>query len=223
MQKSMHRFIASVRSLFSEKKKTNRSISIKGPIENESGKLMLRIPLAAGGAELANHTEGIGWIDGSFLKIEIKPWMAEKMGFAEGVLVRVDNLTGKFRIALAEAPPSQPVEPKSKNGLDEILARPHASVFFHATWSGPSVVALRTLRDGLRQRGIPEQEIEIVDVDEEEAEAISRLAHQGYPFNGAGEAAIVRDGIIRHFAVLFSETDSMVHRVNAFLDEHQKA
>jgi hypothetical protein len=79
----------------------SREISIKGPLEKIGGKLMLQIPLAVGGRELADCATGIGRIEGQFLKIEVLPWMAEKLGLSEGTIMSVDNITGEFRMQRA--------------------------------------------------------------------------------------------------------------------------
>ena len=78
-----------------------RDVSIKGPIEKIDGKLMLLIPLVVGGRELADCTHGIGRVEGDFLKIEVLPWMAEKLGVSEGTIMAIDNTTGEFRMQRA--------------------------------------------------------------------------------------------------------------------------
>ena len=79
----------------------SREVSIKGPLEKIDGKLVLQIPLAVGGRELADYTKGIGHVEGHFLKIEVLPWMAEKLGVSEGTVMSVDNITGEFRMQRA--------------------------------------------------------------------------------------------------------------------------
>ncbi|MES2694109.1 MAG: hypothetical protein V4773_11600 [Verrucomicrobiota bacterium] len=106
--------------------------------------------------------------------------------------------------------------------LEEILTRDRAAVFFHARWSGPSVVALRVLREKMKIHGVSEREIEMVDVDDEGA-PIARLMDAGFQFHGGGEAVVVRAGRIHYFSVLFADPDSMSQRVDSFLDEHKKA
>jgi hypothetical protein len=76
----------------------NVPISIEGPLENKGGLLFLRIPRDLGGDELAKLARGISSLRGDFLELEIKPWLAEKLNIAEGSLVVVDNLSGKFTI-----------------------------------------------------------------------------------------------------------------------------
>ena len=72
--------------------------SLKGPVEKIDGKLMLRIPLAAGGTAFVISSRGIGEVDGEYLNIVIQDWLAEKLGISEGSLVTADNANGKFNI-----------------------------------------------------------------------------------------------------------------------------
>lgn len=72
--------------------------SLQRLVENIDGKLMLRIPLAAGGRELAECSRGISEIDGDFLNIVIPDWLAEKLGISEGSAVVVGNANDKFSI-----------------------------------------------------------------------------------------------------------------------------
>jgi hypothetical protein len=74
------------------------SVSIEGPVELVEGQLMLRIPLSAGGGELAPLATGIGEVKDDYLCVVIQPWLAEKLRIGEGSLVVVDNDEGKFRI-----------------------------------------------------------------------------------------------------------------------------
>jgi len=73
-------------------------ITIEGPVELVGGKLMIRIPLSAGGDQLAPLARGIGQIEGECLCVLIRPWLAEKLRIGEGSLVVVDNKNGKFTI-----------------------------------------------------------------------------------------------------------------------------
>jgi hypothetical protein len=94
-----------------------RKISIRGPLESVSGKLMLQIPLAAGGKDLALAAGSIGHIEGEFLKVEILPWLAEKLEIQKGSIVVIDNLEGKFRITRTdETEPNQAPEPTAPSG-----------------------------------------------------------------------------------------------------------
>jgi hypothetical protein len=52
-------------------------VSLEGPVEMVNGELTILIPLEAGAAVLAPLAKGIGEIDGEFLKVVIRPWLAE--------------------------------------------------------------------------------------------------------------------------------------------------
>jgi hypothetical protein len=77
-------------------------VSIEGPVEFVDGKLVLRIPLWAGGDTLAPLTRGIGQVEGGDLVVMIKPWMAKQLRIEAGSLVVVDNVNGKFTITRSE-------------------------------------------------------------------------------------------------------------------------
>ena len=78
-------------------------LSIGGPVELIDGSLNLRIPLEVGGRELAPLARGIGEIQGEYLQVVIKPWLAEKLRIGAGSLVFVDNKNGKFTITRSAA------------------------------------------------------------------------------------------------------------------------
>ena len=78
-------------------------VSIEGPVERLHGQLALRIPLSAGGDELAPLVKSIGHIEGEHLIVVIQPWLAEKLRIGEGSLVVVDNRNGKFTITRSDA------------------------------------------------------------------------------------------------------------------------
>ena len=73
-------------------------ISVDGPVENVNGKLTLRIPLWAGGEDLAKCAKGIGQVEGNFLNVVIPDWLAEKLKISEGAIVNVNNQDGRFSI-----------------------------------------------------------------------------------------------------------------------------
>jgi len=57
---------------------TNESSDVtclEGPVEKIDGKLILRIPLDAGGAQFVRCTRGISEIEGNSLKIVIQEWL----------------------------------------------------------------------------------------------------------------------------------------------------
>ena len=78
-------------------------VSLEGPVEVVNGELAILIPLEAGGAVLAPLAKGIGEIDGEFLKVVIRRWLAEKLRIAAGSLVIVDNADGKFTLTRSPA------------------------------------------------------------------------------------------------------------------------
>jgi hypothetical protein len=73
-------------------------IFLSGPIEREAERLVLRIPLDAGGAQLRIVCEAISEIDGDDLVVPIPDWLAEKIQVGEGTMVTVDDRWGKFNI-----------------------------------------------------------------------------------------------------------------------------
>lgn len=94
------------------KKEEPKKVSIRGPLENVGGKMLLQIPLEAGGLDLAPAAGKIGRIENGFLIVEILPWLAEKLNIHPGSIVAVDNLENKFRITRTDdEEPIQPPEP----------------------------------------------------------------------------------------------------------------
>jgi hypothetical protein len=77
-------------------------ISLRGPIEREDGKLVMRIPLDAGGEQLSIVARGISVIDGDDLLVTIPHWLAQKIDVREGSEVYVDDRWGKFNITKVE-------------------------------------------------------------------------------------------------------------------------
>ena len=77
---------------------TGDHISIGGPVERVDGRLVLRIPLEAGGRILAECARGISSIENDLLVVVIPDWLAQKLGLFAGSQVIVDNKNGKFNI-----------------------------------------------------------------------------------------------------------------------------
>lgn len=73
-----------------------------GPVEEENGKLVLRIPLAMGGHEFTHVTESISEIDGPYLKIMLPQWLVQKLDLREGSRVAIDNRDRKFNMTLVQ-------------------------------------------------------------------------------------------------------------------------
>ena len=72
--------------------------SLEGPVEAIEGKLVLRIPLAAGGNELIECSRGISEIVDDYLQIVIQDWLAKKLLLEAGCHVTISNKDGKFNI-----------------------------------------------------------------------------------------------------------------------------
>ena len=72
--------------------------SLEGPVEKIDGRLVLRIPLDAGGAQFVGCTQGISEIEGDCLTIVIQEWLAGMLRIEEGDSVSVDNANGKFNV-----------------------------------------------------------------------------------------------------------------------------
>ena len=77
-------------------------VSIEGPVETVDGKLVLRIPLVAGGDKLLKSAGNIGRIEGDALRVDIPAWLAQKIGLGDGAIVVVDNQGGTFNIELPD-------------------------------------------------------------------------------------------------------------------------
>lgn len=77
-------------------------LSLRGPVDREGGKLVLRIPLAAGGEQLSIVARKISRVDGDDLVVTIPHWLAQKIGINEGSEIYVDDRNGKFNITKAE-------------------------------------------------------------------------------------------------------------------------
>jgi hypothetical protein len=74
-------------------------ISLEGPVERIDGKLVLRIPLEAGGDQFIECSRGIANVDGEYLNVIIPEWLANKLLIEEGDLVSVSNANGKFNLS----------------------------------------------------------------------------------------------------------------------------
>ena len=81
--------------------------SLQGPVELIDGKLVLRIPLEAGGDEFVECSRGISEVKDGFLIIEIKEWLAGLLRIEAGDLVTVNNGGGKFSVTPVDPRPVQ--------------------------------------------------------------------------------------------------------------------
>ena len=73
-------------------------VSLEGPVQLVAGKRVIRIPISAGGDQLAPFAREIGETNGEYLTVVIQPWPAEKLRIEAGRLVVVDNQNCKLRI-----------------------------------------------------------------------------------------------------------------------------
>ena len=71
-----------------------------GPVERIDESLVLRIPLAAGGAKLRRAAMGISYVDETHLNVIIPDWLAAKLPVIDGDTVVVDNRDGRLNITL---------------------------------------------------------------------------------------------------------------------------
>lgn len=81
--------------------------SLQGPVEKIGEKLVLRIPLEAGGDQFVECSRGISEVKDGCLVVEIKEWLADMLRIEEGDLVHVDNRNGKFNITPVNPRPVQ--------------------------------------------------------------------------------------------------------------------
>lgn len=80
---------------------------LQGPIEKIDGKLILFIPLAAGGDQFIECSKGIAEVEGKYLKVIIPEWLAGTLRIDEGSVVNIDNKDGKFNIHPVDPHPIQ--------------------------------------------------------------------------------------------------------------------
>jgi hypothetical protein len=81
--------------------------SLEGPVEEIEGKLVLRIPLEAGGDQFLECSRGISEIKDQYLVVEIKQWLADRLRIQKDDLVSVDNSNRKFNITPVNPRPLQ--------------------------------------------------------------------------------------------------------------------
>lgn len=77
--------------------------SAVGPVELVNGEWVLRIPLSAGGEQLAPVAGEMGTVEAEYLIVRIPPSLAEELQIVAGSQVVVDNLNGKFTITRSAA------------------------------------------------------------------------------------------------------------------------
>ena len=80
---------------------------LRGPVEKVDGKLVLSIPLSAGGDQFIEWSKGISELNGEYLKITIPEWLAGTLRIDAGSIVSIDNKDGKFNIRPVDPQPVQ--------------------------------------------------------------------------------------------------------------------
>jgi antitoxin component of MazEF toxin-antitoxin module len=78
----------------------------QGPVETIGGELILRIPLSAGGSQLAESAGDMGRVEGEYLIVRVPPQLAESLGIGAGDTVVVSDQNRKLVIARASGPDS---------------------------------------------------------------------------------------------------------------------
>ena len=74
-------------------------MSLQGPVERRENRLILRIPLDAGGDKMQLVARATSFVEGKNLVVLLPEWLAQRMGIGEGSEVYVDDRWGKLNIA----------------------------------------------------------------------------------------------------------------------------
>ena len=74
-------------------------MSLQGPVERRENRLVLRIPLDAGGDKLQLVARATSFVEGRNLVVLLPEWLAQRMGIGEGSEVHIDDRWGKLNIA----------------------------------------------------------------------------------------------------------------------------
>ena len=78
---------------------TNDFVAIEGPVERRGDRLVLRVPLDAGGEKLKLVAQATSFEEDGRLVVELPEWLAQRMQLGEGSAVHVDNRFGKLNIS----------------------------------------------------------------------------------------------------------------------------
>ena len=73
--------------------------SVQGPVERRDDRLILRIPLEAGGDKLQLVAQANAFVEGPDLIVMLPEWLAQRMQLGEGTEVYLDDRWGKLNIA----------------------------------------------------------------------------------------------------------------------------
>lgn len=73
-------------------------ISLQGPVERRGDRLILRIPLHAGGDQLLRVAQPNSFVEDDKLVVPLPYWLTERMQLDEGSEVNIDDRWGKLNI-----------------------------------------------------------------------------------------------------------------------------
>lgn len=73
--------------------------SVHAPVERREDRLVLRIPMDAGGDKLQLVAQTSSFVEGNDLVVLLPEWLAHRMRLAEGSEVYLDDRWGKLNIA----------------------------------------------------------------------------------------------------------------------------
>ena len=74
-------------------------LSIQGPVERRDNRLVLRVPVDAGGHRLWSIANRLCVIENSDVIVLLPDWLTEQMHLEEGSEVHVDDRWGRLNIA----------------------------------------------------------------------------------------------------------------------------
>lgn len=74
-------------------------VAAEGPVERRGDRLVLRVPLEAGGEKLRPLARAISYVEEGRLVVLLPEWLAERMQLEEGSAVHIDNRWGRLNIA----------------------------------------------------------------------------------------------------------------------------
>ena len=74
-------------------------LSLQGPVERRENRLVLRIPLNAGGDKLQLIAKAASFVEDGNLVVLLPEWLAQRMKIDEGSEVYIDDRWGKLNIA----------------------------------------------------------------------------------------------------------------------------
>lgn len=77
----------------------NDFVALEGPVERRGDRLVLRVPLAAGGERLKDAARATAYEEDGSLVVELPDWLSDRMRLHEGATVHVDNRWGKLNIS----------------------------------------------------------------------------------------------------------------------------